>query len=257
MGALHNGHISLIETAKQHSQDVIVSIFVNPTQFGKGEDFDKYPKTIENDLEKCEKAGVKAVFIPQTSEIYPENSLITFNISKISEILCGKKRPGHFNGVIQVVTILFNIIQPDFAIFGEKDYQQLMIIKQLVKELHFPIKIISSKLIREKDGLAMSSRNRYLSLEERKKATVMYETFKRIKRRAEDAFFNRSALPVEFIEEDAKNLILEKYPDIKIDYIEIRNSDNLQKSKFILKKSRIFGAIFVGTTRLIDNMALN
>ncbi len=257
MGALHEGHISLVETAKKHSKNVVVSIFVNPTQFGENEDLDKYPKPLEEDLKKCEDAGVCAVFVPSVLEIYPTKPLISFNISGISDILCGKKRPGHFNGVIQVVSLLFNIVQPDFAIFGEKDFQQLMVIKELVKELHFPVEIVPSKLIREKDGLAMSSRNRYLSKEERKKATIMSQVFKRIKRRAQDAFFDRSALPVEFIEEEAKNLILEKYPDIKIDYIEIRNSDDLQKSRFVLRKSRIFGAIFVGNTRLIDNMALD
>jgi pantoate--beta-alanine ligase len=163
MGYLHEGHLQLIDIARQHSDFVVVSIFVNPTQFGPHEDFASYPRDFERDRKLCEARGADLIFAPEVSEMYPERSLITFQIEKLADRLCGARRPGHFNGVALVVSKLFNIVQPDIAVFGQKDAQQLIIIKRLVRDLNFPVRIISAPTVREPDGLAMSSRNVYLS----------------------------------------------------------------------------------------------
>jgi pantoate--beta-alanine ligase len=162
MGYLHEGHLRLIDIARQHSDFVVVSIFVNPTQFGPHEDFASYPRDFERDRKLCEARGTDLIFAPEVSEIYPERSLITFQIEKLADRLCGARRPGHFNGVVLVVSKLFNIVQPDIAVFGQKDAQQLIIIKRLVQDLNFPVRIIAAPTVREPDGLAMSSRNVYL-----------------------------------------------------------------------------------------------
>ncbi|MDO8735135.1 MAG: pantoate--beta-alanine ligase, partial [Elusimicrobiota bacterium] len=173
MGALHQGHISLIRRARKENDIVAVSIFVNPSQFAPHEDLKKYPRPFEKDINICKSEGVDVIFAPMLKEMYPENYLAYITVEKLSDIMCGKFRPGHFRGVATIVAKLFNIVQPDRAYFGLKDFQQSVIVKKMVTDLNFPVKIITCPIVREKDGLALSSRNVYLSYEERKKALVL------------------------------------------------------------------------------------
>ena len=256
MGALHEGHAELMKVSSVRCERTISSIFVNPTQFGPGEDFEKYPRTIENDLKICEECGVDAVFMPERETVYrTEKPTIKFSVtSETASILCGKSRPGHFDGVVQVVSILFNIVQPDIAFFGEKDFQQFAIIRKMVSELHFPIDLTSVPTVREADGLAKSSRNRYLSKEERRSASNIFKVLESVKQKAESARFDRLAIPVEFVEKEAEKKLRSLVPEIAIDYLEIRNSSDLAKGRFLGKDSRVFVAARIGSTRLIDNL---
>ncbi len=258
MGALHKGHIQLIKQAKQEADFVVVSSYVNPTQFDSKDDLLNYPRQDEQDQTLCEQEGVDLFFAPDTKEIYGETApLISISVKNLGDVLCGKSRPGHFSGVLQVVTRLFNIVQPTVALFGEKDYQQLLIIKQLVKDLHFPINIIAVPTTREEDGLAVSSRNSRLSLREREMAPILYKTLQWIRSKAETARFDRRALPVEWVEEEAKKWLKTHEPDVEIDYIEVRNNDDLSKGQFLSSNSRAFGAVRIGSVRLIDNISLD
>lgn len=256
MGALHEGHAELIKKSAAKCEKTIVSIFVNPTQFGPNEDFEKYPRTVDDDLKMCEESGADAVFMPEKTNVYGNSTpIIKFSVSSdIASILCGKSRPGHFDGVVQIVSILFNIVRPDAAFFGEKDFQQLAIIRKMVDELHFPVKIIGVATVRENDGLAKSSRNRYLSKDERKSAANILKALEFVRHRAELSRFDRMAIPVEFVEDEAKKKLEQMIPSVKIDYLEIRNSHDLTKSKFLGKDSRVFVAAHIGSTRLIDNL---
>jgi pantoate--beta-alanine ligase len=256
MGALHEGHCELIKRSAQKCAATIVSIFVNPTQFGPNEDFEKYPRTVDNDLRMCEQAGADAVFLPEKTTIYDSSDqIIKFSVgSGIASILCGKNRPGHFDGVVQVVSILFNIVQPDIAFFGEKDFQQLAIIRKMTGELRFPVEISSVPTVRESDGLAKSSRNRYLSKDERKSAANIFKVLEFVRQKAESARFDRLAIPVEFAESEAEKKLEMLVPGIRIDYFEIRNSSDLSKGRFLGKDSRVFVAAYIGSTRLIDNL---
>ena len=258
MGALHEGHTSLIRKSVRENPETVVSIFVNPSQFGPNEDFGKYPRTLEEDLKKCETAGATLVFVPNRKEIYrTEKPFITFNVdAEMTSILCGRNRPGHFEGVVQIVSILFNLVRPDVAYFGEKDFQQLSVIRKMTQSLHFPVEIRSVPTIRESDGLAMSSRNRYLTDEQRQLAPEIYKTMKSMRTKAADALFDRRAIPVEFAENEARKRLEESIPDAVIEYVEIRNDDDLSKSRFLSNSSRIFIALKLGNTRLIDNMFL-
>jgi pantoate--beta-alanine ligase len=256
MGALHEGHCELIKRSASECERTVVSIFVNPTQFGPNEDFEKYPRTLDEDLKKCEISGADAVFVPEVKAIYGESSpLITLKVSgEIASILCGKSRPGHFDGVAQVVSILFNIVQPDISFFGEKDFQQLAVLRKMVADLRFPLEIKGVATVRESDGLAKSSRNRYLSEKERVLAPNIFKVMEYLRQKAASARFDRLAIPVEFAEEEAKKRLESLVPGIKIDYLEIRNSKDLAKSRFLGKDSRVFVAAYIGTTRLIDNL---
>ncbi len=256
MGALHRGHLELIKKSTEICDTTIASIFVNPTQFGKDEDYDKYPRTLDNDLQICEENGVDIVFKPKKEDIYPlSNPKVGFRISEeLGNILCGKSRPGHFEGVAQVVSILFNIVDPDIAVFGEKDYQQLAIIKEMTSSLRYDTEIVAVPIIREPGGLAMSSRNRYLTPKEKELAGNILKVMEGVKVKAEEARFDRRALPVEFIESEAASRLTELIPDCKVDYVEIRNTNDLTKGRFLARDSRIFAAIFIGKTRLIDNL---
>jgi len=251
MGFLHKGHLSLIKIAKQQADTVIVSIFVNPTQFGPNEDLDKYPKDFKKDRELCENEGVDYLFYPDVKEIYPENFQTYIELSKLPKYLCGKNRPTHFKGVATVVTKLFNITQPDIAIFGKKDYQQFQIIKQMVKDLHLPIKIIGGEIIREDDGLAMSSRNKYLKSAERESALSLSKSLKL----AED-LIKKGETNLLLVREEIKKFI-ESFPYTEIDYIStvdpqlLTNIDNLPKNGFLLAL-----AVKVGRARLIDNQLI-
>ncbi|HSA33457.1 MAG TPA: pantoate--beta-alanine ligase [bacterium] len=258
MGALHAGHIRLMEAAKKNADHLVVSIFVNPTQFGPNEDFSKYPRTEEADLALCEAAGADIVFLPKATEIYRAGPTVRVTVDpKLSGILCGAQRPGHFDGVAQVVAILFNLVRPDSACFGEKDYQQLTVIRKLVEDLHFPVAIVPVATVREPDGLALSSRNRYLSPAERTAAPAIHRALLHCKGRAEQIRFDRIALPVGKVEEEGRALILKDIPGAQIDYFEIRHTDTLEPTHFIMNRSRAFAAVRVGATRLIDNLLLN
>ncbi len=256
MGALHEGHLSLIRNSVEKCGETIVSIFVNPTQFGPNEDYEKYPRTVEEDLKKCEAAGADYVFLPTNQMIYgTEKPLVTLNVGKkLTSILCGKSRPIHFNGVAQIVSILFNIAQPDVAFFGEKDYQQLTVIRKMVSDLHFPLEIVGVPTVRETSGLAKSSRNRYLSESELAAAPNIYKVMNIIKDKANALRVRNVSVSVESLENEAKELISQLVPGSKIDYFEIRSTKDLSRSENLADDSRIFTAVYVGTTRLIDNL---
>ncbi len=251
MGYLHEGHLQLIDIARQHSDFVVVSIFVNPTQFGPHEDFASYPRDFERDRTLCEARGTDLIFAPEVSEMYPERSLITFQIEKLADHLCGARRPGHFNGVVLVVSKLFNIVQPDIAVFGQKDAQQLIIIKRLVQDLNFPVRIIAAPTVREPDGLAMSSRNVYLSPEQRAQSTVLYRSLQKAKALIESG------------ERDARRVIAEMErviataSEARIDYIEIVRVSDLQPIEKLDGLVLIALAVYFGKARLIDNIVLN
>ncbi|MCS7198594.1 MAG: pantoate--beta-alanine ligase [Candidatus Bipolaricaulota bacterium] len=250
MGYLHEGHLQLIDIAKEHSDFVVVSIFVNPTQFGPTEDYASYPRDFERDKKLCEARGTDLIFAPEVSEMYPERSLITFQIEKLADHLCGARRPGHFNGVVLVVSKLFNIVQPDIAVFGQKDAQQLIIIKRLVQDLNFSVKIISASTVRESDGLAMSSRNVYLSPEQRAQSTVLYQSLQRAR-----ALIESGERDAEKIISEIQKLIATA-SEAKIDYIEIVNVRDLQPVERLDGQILIALAVYFGKARLIDNIVL-
>ena len=250
MGNIHEGHLSLIKNAQKQSDYVVVSIFVNPTQFVAGEDFNEYPRTLNSDIELISKLNVNLVFIPEAIELYPMNNKISTEVSipELESIYCGKHRPGHFRGVAMIVSKLFNIVQPDIAIFGEKDYQQLLIIRSLVKNLFLPIEIISLPTVREASGLAMSSRNNYLTDPERQKAPMLYECIKT----TVNLIIN-GAKDYEKLEREAK-LFLEK-AGFKIEYYNICDSETLGpvQGKILV----VLAAAWLGKTRLIDNATVH
>lgn len=249
MGALHEGHASLARASVAENDTCIVSIFVNPTQFGPNEDFDQYPRTLENDAALLESIGVSAIFAPNKEEVYPsEDAQIIFQIKHLDKVLCGASRPGHMNGVVQIVSILFHLVQPDKAYFGRKDYQQFLILRTMAEELHFPVEVVGMPIIREEDGLAMSSRNRYLSPQERKEALFLSQTIKKIQNKS--AEWNSA--------EDIKDFAISmttSFPLVKIDYIEVFSGKDLTPLKNLNSESspHIFIAAWLGSTRLIDN----
>lgn len=251
MGCLHEGHLSLIRKAKALSDFVVVSIFVNPIQFGPNEDYDRYPRTFEKDCKLCEKEGVDLIFHPDVSEMYPSNFSTFVEVEgQISSILCGIKRPGHFKGVTTVVSKLFNIVEPDLAIFGQKDAQQAFIIKKMVKDLNFDIEIIVSDIVREEDGLAMSSRNTYLSEEERKVAPLIYkgllEALKLFKEGEKDSTILKNKV---------KEIICTSSL-FRIDYIEVVDLKSFSYVDRVEEEALLAVAVFLGKTRLIDNIIL-
>ena len=248
MGALHRGHLALIERAKRECSTVIASIFVNPKQFGPKEDFSKYPRTFESDKEKLEQAGVDSLLAPEAAEIYPQGFSSYVQVDGLSERLEGRSRPGHFRGVATVVMKLLQIVQPNFAYFGRKDAQQSRIITQMSRDLNLDSEIVVCPIVREPDGLAMSSRNAYLNAEERKAATVLH--------RALDAAKNELAAGVR----DALQLqtTLRRKLDCErlatVDYAEIVDSESFEPVVRVSKPSYIVLAVFIGKTRLIDNL---
>ena len=247
MGFLHEGHLSLIDKAKEHANKVIVSIFVNPTQFGEGEDYEDYPRDEKKDLKLLKEKNVDCVFIPEPEEIYPEGFKTFCEVGKLSKEYCGKSRPTHFRGVVTVVLKLFNIVQPDVAVFGEKDYQQYIIIKTMTDDLNLPIEIIPSPIIREKDGLAVSSRNVYLEEEERKEARIIYESLIMAKE-----MVDKGEKDVGFLKKEMTELIKSR-KHTRIDYIEFVDSENLEKVEKIETPTRVLVAVWIGKARLIDN----
>lgn len=251
MGALHEGHLSLVRRSKKENDFTVVSIFVNPIQFGPNEDFQQYPREIEGDLQKLSLLDVDAVFSPDAKEMYPEGFSTSVHIGRIGEILCGASRPGHFNGVATVITKLFNIAMPDSAYFGQKDFQQTEVIKKLVREMNFPIDIIVCPTQREPDGLAMSSRNSYLISEERKAAAVLYKTLKH----GEELIVTKGLKDALHIKNELMRLVNAE-PRAHIEYVEIVTAGQLEKVEKIVLPVAICIAVKIGKTRLIDNVII-
>lgn len=251
MGALHEGHASLMRQARPKADIVIVSVFVNPTQFGPNEDFAKYPRTFQDDLLVCEREKVDAVFAPQPKDMYFEDRSAWVNEESLSRFLCGARRIGHFKGVCTVVSKLFNLFQPQVACFGKKDAQQLLILERMIRDLDFPIKVIECPLIREKSGLALSSRNKYLSPGEKKQALVLSQSLKAAK---EAVSSGKSANQVRSL----INKIISSAPLAKIDYVSVVDRGTLEEVKSFKpgQKILIALAVYFGTTRLIDNVWL-
>ena len=247
MGYLHEGHKSLIDKAVEQNDKVVVSVFVNPMQFGPTEDLESYPRDMDRDAALCEKAGASLIFHPEPEEMYDDNFSSFVDMNTLTGGLCGKTRPIHFRGVCTVVAKLFNIVTPDRAYFGQKDAQQLAVIRHMVNDLSFGIEIVGCPIIREEDGLAKSSRNTYLSLEERKAATILNKSLKLAKEKIQSG--ERNA--VNIIEVIENNIKSEKLA--KIDYIEIVDSNSLEEVKEISKSILVAIAVFIGKTRLIDN----
>jgi len=250
LGYMHEGHLKNIDLAKQHADFVVVSIFVNPMQFGPAEDFSGYPRNFERDRRLCESRGTDLIFAPSVSGMYAEPALLTFDIAQMSDHLCGARRPGHFNGVAQVVAKFFNIVQPDIAIFGQKDVQQLFILKRMVADLNFPTKIIAAPTVREPDGLAMSSRNMYLTPEQRSQSSILYQSLQLGKKRVLTG--ERSAKK---IIADMTHLI-QTASEARIDYVEIVRASDLQPIEVIDGQAVIALAVYFGKARLIDNIIL-
>jgi len=251
MGALHVGHISLIEKAAKSCDFIVVSIFVNPTQFGPAEDFNKYPRPLKADLEICKKAGVDAVFVPSTKQMYPQQNLTWVNVEKLTDQLCGRFRPGHFRGVATVCAKLFNIVQPDIAFFGQKDAQQTLVIRRMVADLNMSLKIIVCPTIREADGLAVSSRNRYLTDKQKKQAAYIYKSLQKARQMIDAGDKNCGAVI------SLMRKILNQAPSIEIEYINIVDAETAQITTRIAGKVLIAIAVRIGSTRLIDNILID
>ncbi|MBN1904911.1 MAG: pantoate--beta-alanine ligase [Deltaproteobacteria bacterium] len=251
LGFLHEGHLELIRQVRKRSDFVVMSLFVNPIQFGPNEDFEKYPRDTEGDLTKAKGKGVDMVFMPPVSEMYPAGFQSVVRVDNITKHLCGRSRPGHFEGVTTVVAKLFNIIKPHMAVFGQKDFQQLAVIRRMVKDLNMDIEIIGVPTIREPDGLAMSSRNKYLNQEERKSALSLKKAMDMASKLAGEG------------ERETKNIITSiselilSYPFTNIDYINICDPDTLEDINLLKEQSLLALAVRVGNTRLIDNCLIN
>ncbi|MBU1262095.1 pantoate--beta-alanine ligase, partial [bacterium] len=246
MGALHKGHISLIESAKKEADFVIVSIFVNPLQFGPAEDYKSYPRPYDEDRKILEDLGVDLLFSPSRIDLYPKPQTTFINIPELEGLLCGKSRQGHFKAVLTVVAKLFNITKPHYAYFGQKDYQQALMVRVMVAELNLDVKIRILKTIREEDGLAISSRNLYLSEDERKRATVLYLSLKEA-----EALLRKGEKPSDIIER--AKIMIEK-EGLILDYFEIIDPQTLKPLKKVEEKMLIAVAAKIGKTRLIDNL---
>lgn len=249
MGYLHDGHKSLIDRAVKENDRVVVSDFVNPTQFGENEDLGSYPRDIERDSKLCEEAGAALIFHPAPEEMYAPNYCTFVDMNKLTDVLCGKTRPIHFSGVCSVVSKLFNIVTPDRAYFGQKDAQQLAVIRRMVRDLNFDIEIVGCPIVREPDGLALSSRNTYLNTEERKAALVLSQALKLGKDMMESGETDAVKIRKAMVEH------IEKEPLARIDYVEIVDADSLESVQKIENKVLTAMAVYIGNTRLIDNFS--
>lgn len=247
MGNLHEGHLKLVELAKQRCETVVVSIFVNPLQFGPSEDLDSYPRTLEEDCEKLEALGVDVVFAPTVAEMYPIKQSMLISPPPIANTLCGASRPDHFDGVATVVMKLFNIVQPDVAVFGKKDYQQLLILKQLVQQFNIPVEIMAAEIVREKDGLALSSRNGYLNKMERSEAVRLHKCLQLVVQSAQKGDHS-----IEAIEQQTTDYLNQL--GWNVDYIAIRSAETLETPAADEKRLIALGAAQFGQPRLIDNI---
>lgn len=251
MGALHEGHLSLVRAARAQCGAVAASIFVNPTQFGPNEDFAKYPRSFERDCELLEKEDVDLLFAPSVEEMYPAGAVTCVTVEGLSDKLCGKSRPGHFRGVTTVVAKLFNIVEPDLAFFGQKDAAQVAIIRRMVTDLNIPVKIIAGPIVREPDGLAMSSRNAYLNPKQREQALVLSQSLQRIQK----AFAQGKRDSAKLVSLGKETLATES--TVRPDYLEIVDLNTLDPLDHISSAALVAVAAFVGTTRLIDNVVLS
>lgn len=250
MGALHEGHLSLIRAAKASCQAVIVSIFVNPTQFGPTEDLAKYPRSPERDRELLLREGVDVLFAPTAEEMYPPGALTWVTVEDLSGKLDGRSRPGHFRGVTTVVAKLFHAVEPDAAFFGQKDGAQLAIIRRMVRDLHFPVEIVACPIVREPDGLAMSSRNAYLNREQRKQALLLHRALLQVEGLARTGEIDSEKLSV------MGKGVFAGHEGVRLDYFEIVNPETLDPVSTISDGALVAVAAYVGTTRLIDNLLL-
>ncbi len=248
MGYLHAGHLSLAQKAREENERVVVTIFVNPTQFGPQEDLGRYPKDLETDCRLLREAGADIVFTPTDALMYPDGYQTWVDVDELSRHLCGKSRPGHFRGVTTVVAKLFNIVQPDRAYFGQKDFQQARVISQMVQDLNFPIQITICPIVRESDGLAMSSRNCYLSVDDRAKAPLFYQTLKKGMNQANE---KKQSWP-EIIEQIKQELTAQGA--FTVDYINAIDPDTLEPLTEYQPSVVLASAVFLGSTRLIDNI---
>lgn len=248
MGALHEGHESLIKRAVKENDKVVVSVFVNPTQFGPNEDYDSYPRNIEKDLEVCRNAGADMIFHPAAEELYFENKSTFIQVEGLTNVLCGAKRPGHFDGVCLVVSKLFHIVTPDRAYFGQKDAQQVAVLKRMVRDLNMDVEIIPCPIVRESDGLAKSSRNLYLSETERKAALVLSKSLEGAKEQLRQGERDTDKLKKMII------ATIQKEPLAKIDYVEIVDAEELTSIQGVITRNVLVPiAVHIGKTRLIDN----
>lgn len=252
MGNLHGGHLKLVDEARSRSDRVVVSIFVNPTQFGPGEDYQGYPRTWAADCEALRDHDADLLFAPEVDALYPDGAGLRTCVAvpALNDILCGASRPGHFTGVATVVTKLLNLVQPDLAVFGLKDYQQLLVIRRLVRDLHLPVEIVGGAIARESDGLAMSSRNAYLSEEERRRAPVLYQTLQALAKRLEAGASDFGAL----VDEGLGEL---RRAGLEPDYLEIRRAADLGVAAIDDTSLVIPAAVYLGRARLIDNVRVH
>jgi len=250
MGALHEGHAALIRRARRECDYVVVTIFVNRIQFNQASDFERYPRSFERDLEFCEPLGVDIVFAPEDSEMYPEPIDTHVEVSRLTDHLCGASRPGHFRGVTTVVTKLFGIIEPHRAYFGEKDAQQLAVIRRMVRDLNVPITIVGVPIVREPDGLAISSRNQHLNESERRSATVLYRALEAARTLAESGELQTKKLKQQAL------WVLASEPGVRLDYLEVVDAGDMQPVDSIGGSAVMAIAAWVGQTRLIDNVSL-
>jgi pantoate--beta-alanine ligase len=249
MGALHAGHVSLLSAARSHGDVVVLSVFVNPTQFGPKEDLARYPRDLEGDLAKAGGVGTEVAFVPDAKDMYPSGYQTYVDVREVSQGLCGGTRPGHFTGVASVVCKLLNVVRPHVALFGQKDFQQLAVIRRMVADLNMPVEVVGQPTVREDDGLAMSSRNAYLSSPDRARATAVYKGLCVARDRLAQGEHRAAALLSE------ARAIVEKGVD-RIDYLEIRDAQTLRPVDDIGAPAVILAAALVGTTRLIDNLNL-
>ena len=250
MGFFHDGHLELMRTGKRLSDQLVVSIFVNPTQFGPSEDYESYPRDQEGDLSKARDTGVDIVFCPASEEMYPKGFQTSIAVQEVTKHLCGLSRPSHFEGVTTVVAKLFNITMPDLAVFGQKDYQQLTVISRMVKDLNMPVKIVGVPIVREPDGLAMSSRNTYLSAEERESALCLKKSLD-----LADRLFSQGERDPDRIIGEVEQLIKD-HPFTEIDYVKICHPATLEDVETVKERDLLALAVKVGKTRLIDNCLL-
>jgi pantoate--beta-alanine ligase len=250
MGYLHKGHLDLMRLGRTLADHLVISIFVNPTQFGVGEDLAKYPRDLENDRKLSEGVGVECIFFPDTQEMYPQGYATYVNVEGITGKLCGLARPSHFRGVTTVVAKLFNIIEPDVAVFGQKDYQQLTVIKHMVDDLNMNVKIVAHPTVREEDGLAMSSRNKYLNSEQRRNALVLSKSLLKARELVKSGEKDASKIRLMALD------MISSAPEAVVDYVEIVHPDTLECIDHIETQAIIALAVKIGTTRLIDNMEL-
>jgi pantoate--beta-alanine ligase len=251
MGALHEGHLSLVRAARAACDVVAVSIFVNPTQFGPNEDLAKYPRSYERDRELLERERVESLFAPSVEEMYPPGAVTWVTVEELSSKLDGRSRPGHFRGVTSVVAKLFHVVEPDVAFFGQKDAAQLAIIRRMVRDLNFAVEIVACPIVREPDGLAMSSRNAYLNREQRKRALVLHRSLMRVQALTNAGERNTAKLL------DAGRAEFSGEPDARLDYFEIVHPDTLDPVRDVSKGALVAVAAYVGPTRLIDNLLLD